>query len=138
MDKKQALLTFIKKHKIAVMSTIGQNKPQSAVMEFGETENLELIFDTFINSRKYKNLQQNKYVSFVIGWDEDITIQYEGEAEQIKPNELEKYQKEFFSKNPDAEKWKSVPEIVFFKVTPKWIRYSNLNKHPWEIFEVTF
>jgi len=60
MDRKQVILDFIKKQKLAVISTVGiDNKPESAVLEFGETEELELIFDTLTSSRKYKNLQTN-------------------------------------------------------------------------------
>ncbi len=69
-DIKQLVLDFIRKQKLAVISTVGNKGiPESAVLEFGETEKLELVFDTFTTSRKYKNLQTNKNVSFVIGWD---------------------------------------------------------------------
>lgn len=78
MDKKQ-VLDFIKKHRLAVLSTVNSNnKPESAVLEFGETDDFEIIFDTFSSTRKYKNLKQNNNVSLVIGWDENITIQYGG------------------------------------------------------------
>ncbi|MCL5970037.1 MAG: pyridoxamine 5'-phosphate oxidase family protein [Patescibacteria group bacterium] len=61
-------MEFIKKNNLCVISTVGKDcKPQSAAMEFGETENLELIFDTYKDSRKYKNIQENKNVSVVIG-----------------------------------------------------------------------
>ncbi|KKR71497.1 MAG: hypothetical protein UU14_C0026G0007 [Candidatus Roizmanbacteria bacterium GW2011_GWB1_40_7] len=121
MDRKQVILDFIKKQKLAVISTVGiDNKPESAVLEFGETEELELIFDTLTSSRKYKNLQTNKNVSFVVGWDENITVQYEG----------------YWNKNPKAQRWESTEGITYFKVAPKWIRYSDLNKNPWDVFEI--
>ncbi len=139
MDKKKLILDFIKKHKICVISTVSaENKPQSAVLEFGETESLEIIFDTFENARKCQNLGQNKNVSVVIGWDEDITVQYEGVAQEIVKDDIEKYTKPYFEKNPEAAKWKNQPGICFFKVTPKWIRYSDLNKNPWEVIEINF
>lgn len=138
MDKKQTILSFIKKQKLAVISTVNSNcMPESAVLEFGETEDLELIIDTFTSSRKYKNLQTNKNVSFVIGWDDDITIQYAGIAEEVKGDKAKKYQEAYWNKNPKAQRWETREGITYFKVTPKWIRYSDLNKDPWNVFEIT-
>lgn len=135
--QKQTILDFIKRHNLAVISTVGANsRPESAVLEFGETEDLELIFDTFISSRKYKNLQTNKNVSFVIGWDEAITVQYEGTAEEVKGEEAEKYKQIYWAKNPKAERWETREGITYFKVTPQWIRYSDLNNDPWDVFEI--
>ncbi len=138
MDTRNLILNFIKKNTLAVISTVSiENKPESAVLEFGETEKLELVFDAFSNSRKYENLQQNKYVSFVIGWDENITIQYEGTAEQLTAENQQLYKKAYFLKNPEAKRWENREGIVYFKVTPSWIRYSDLNKKPWEIIELS-
>lgn len=142
MDKeetKQLILGFVKKEKLAVLSTVTKNNlPEAAVIEFGEKDNLELIFDTLETNRKYKNLGSNKNVAFVIGWDEDITVQYEGEARELFGEELQEYKEEYFKKNPHAKKWENVPGIKYFKVTPKWVRYSNVSKHPWEIHEISF
>lgn len=136
MNHKKIIFDFIKKQKLAVISTIGDFKPESAVLEFGETEDLELIFDTLTSSRKYKNLKVNKDVSFVIGWDENITVQYEGEAEEIKGEKAKKYKQTYWIKNPKAQRWEANKEITYFKVTPKWVRYSDLNKNPWDVFEI--
>lgn len=140
MDKKETILDFIRRHNIGVLATIDLEslKPEAAAVEFGETDNLELIFDTFVSSRKYKNLKVSSRVAFVIGWDENITVQYEGEATELRGKELERCQSIYFAKNPRANKWKGKEGIAYFKITPNWIRYSNLNKDPWEIFEVTF
>lgn len=137
MVNKEILFDFLNKQKLAVISTVGSDsKPESAVLEFGQTDKLELIFDTFNTSRKYKNLQTNKDVALVIGWDENITVQYEGIALELIGDEAEKYKKIFWTKNPEAERWDKRKGIVYFKVVPSWIRYSDLNKNPWEIFEV--
>lgn len=137
MDKNK-VLDFIKKQKLAVLSTIGSIAPESSVLEFGETNNLEIIIDMFDSSRKYKNLQTNPNVSLVIGWDENITVQYEGVASELFGEEKEKYQKIYWEKNPEAKRWATRERIVYFKISPKWIRYSDLNSHPWKIFEFNF
>ncbi len=139
-ENKQKILNFIKNKKLAVVSTIhGDGKPESALVSFSETENLELIFGTFNTTRKYKNLLANPWVAFVIGWDEEnVTVQYEGLAQEVTDKELEECRNLQLSKNPFSKKFAFEKEQRYFKVTPKWIRYSDLSKKPVEIFEVSF
>ncbi|MBI2622016.1 pyridoxamine 5'-phosphate oxidase family protein [Candidatus Microgenomates bacterium] len=137
MDKKKLILNFIKKQTIGVIATVGKDsKPEAAVIEFGETDNLELIFDAYHASRKCLNIRHNNNVAFVIGWDEDITVQYEGQAFELEGEERERYKKMYFKKNKRAQRWETVQGIIYFKIVPKWLRYSDLNKDPWEIFEI--
>ena len=61
MSSKGKILDFIKKEKLCVLSTINNKGwPQPAVIEFSADEKLELIFDTFANARKVKNLAKNQ------------------------------------------------------------------------------
>ena len=139
MDKKQKVLDFIKSQRYAVLTTINySNKPESAAMGIGETDNLELILGTYSSSRKYINLQTNQNVALVIGWDEYVTVQYEGIAAEISGEEKEKLVNIYLAKKENAAKYKDNPEEKYFKVTPTWIRYSNLNKETCDIFEITF
>lgn len=138
-EKKKLILDFIKRHNLAVLATTTpENKPEAAIVEFSEKDNLELIFDTFFTFRKYKNLQSNTNVAVVIGRDEDKTVQYEGEAIELKDNELKECQKIHVTKLPDAAKFVEMKDIKFFKIIPKWARYTDVSKHPWKEFEVTF
>jgi Pyridoxamine 5'-phosphate oxidase len=52
------LLHFIARSKLGVLSSIGEasGTPQSALVGFAVTENLEIVFDTVKSSRKYGNL----------------------------------------------------------------------------------
>jgi general stress protein 26 len=133
MKKQDFLYRYIHKRMIAVLSTTGLKGPESAVMEFGETKDLEIIFDTLSTTRKYKNLENKPSVSFVIGWEEGTTVQYEGVATELHGKQLTKYKKILFTKNPDFQKWEKLPNMTYFKVVPKWIRYSSMDKKPWEI-----
>lgn len=138
MNEKKFILDFIKKHMISVVSTVSpENMPEAAVVEFAETDNFELIFDTSNTFRKYKNLSTNPNVAFVIGWDEDITVQYEGIAEEIRGEELKKCKEIYFKKNPDAQKWEKFEDIVYFKVKPKWLRYRE-SSNPDAAIEIKF
>lgn len=136
-EKKQKILEFIKKHIIAVISTIDlRGKPEAAVIEFSEKDNLEVIFDTFLTYRKYKNIKANPNVALVIGWDQDITVQYEGEAIELEEPELAECRAVHLTKLPKAAKFVNLEQTRYFKVIPKWIRYSDLSVNPWEVFEI--
>lgn len=136
---KEDVLKFIKIHNLAVVATVGvDNKPQAAVVEYGEFDDLTIIIDLDNTSRKYKNLQTNKNVALVIGWDENITVQLEGEAYELKNDELKKAQESYFAKNPKAKKWANEPSIAYFVIKPNWIRYSDLNQTPWLVKEFNF
>lgn len=134
------VLEFIKSKPHTVISTCDKdNQPEAAVIGFGETDDLELVFGTYKTSRKYKNILKNNKVAFVIGWDSDyITVQYEGIAIEIFGEEREKYLSLFHSKLPSAAHYKNHPEQTYFKVKPTWIRYSDLSGDEEKIFEFKF
>lgn len=138
-EKKQLILQFIRRHTIGVIATSSfDGKPEAAVVEYGETEKLELIIDAFMSSRKCMNIQQNPRVAFVIGWDDNITVQYEGITTELIGEELTTCKHVYFAKNARAARWESRPSITYIKITPTWIRYSDLKRDPWEIFEISF
>ena len=125
---KDFLYHFIQKNRLAVISTISsENKPESALIGIAISKNLEIVFDTVTTSRKYQNLLHNPNVALVIGWEDEITVQYEGLATMLTNND-DTYREIYFSVFPDgrdrAVNW---PNIVHFKIQPKWIRYSNFN-----------
>ncbi len=130
---------FMAGWKLGVLGTLGpDNAPQSAVMGFAVTEDLEIIFDTVKHSRKYPNLIERPRCSFAIGGDCEKTVQFEGEAEELKGAELEKYQKIYFAAWPDGPSRLNWPGIVYFVVRPRWIRYSDFNERPPLIREFRF
>lgn len=130
------VLDFIKKHDLAVVSTADSNgKPQSAVVEFAELDDLSIIIDTFTNSKKYKNLQTNNKVAIVIGWDDNKTVQIDAVAKELSGGELEEVKRVYFKKNERAKEWENKPGIAYFAFKPSWVRYSDLTKHPWVVEE---
>ena len=135
------LYTFIAKHRLGILGTISNNaNPQSALMGIAVTPQLEIIFDTVKSSRKYPNLIARPACSFVIGgWGvTEQTVQYEGEAEELKSPKLERCQEIYFKVWPDGPARMSWPGIVYFVVRPTWIRYSDFDQDPPLIHEFTF
>jgi len=113
-------------------------EPQSALVGFGVTPEFEIIFDTVSSSRKFENLARDPRAAFVIGWEGEETVQFEGVARQISSTELGPYHEIYFRAFPEGParlKWKG---ITYYVVAPKWIRYSDFNQSPPEIKEFNF
>ncbi|HLN01142.1 MAG TPA: pyridoxamine 5'-phosphate oxidase family protein [Bryobacteraceae bacterium] len=133
--------SFLAKCKLGVLGTTGpRGAPQAALIGIAVTEKLEIVFDTVKSSRKYPNLIARHACSFVIGgWGAgEQTVQYEGEAEELKSPELERYQEIYFKAYLDGPARMSWPGIVYFVVRPTWIRYSDFDQNPPLIREFTF
>jgi uncharacterized pyridoxamine 5'-phosphate oxidase family protein len=136
-EQKTKILEFLQKQLLTVISTSQKDSPEAAVIGFAENENLELFFGTFNTTRKYANIKNNPKVAFVIGWslDEVITVQYEGIAIELEGEAAELAKQKVVTKNPGSARFANDPKQRYFKVEPKWIRYSALKVG--DVFEVT-
>ena len=121
------LYQFICKNKYAVLSTVTKDYlPEAALVGIAVTNDLQIIFDTVSTSRKYQNLISNPSIAFVIGWDNEQTIQYEGIAKIPSAQNLNKLLEVYFKVFPEGkERKENCKDIVYFCVEPKWIRYSD-------------
>jgi uncharacterized pyridoxamine 5'-phosphate oxidase family protein len=129
------LLFFLKKHRLGVLATTSpQSLPEAAVVGIAFTNDLEIIFDTIESTRKSQNLRRNPRIAFVVGWDEGITVQYEGIADEPKGPELERLKEVYFEVYPDGRERQSWPGLTYFRVRPIWAKYSNFAP-PESIFE---
>lgn len=137
---KDVIYKFINNHKLGIVSSVNTDgRPESALVGIAVSEQLEIIFDTVKLSRKYNNMLNTPSVSVVIGWDNETTVQYEGEAEILSSDtSSDHYREIYYSAWPDGrERAKTWPGLVHIKVAPKWIRYSNFNE-PVTIEEIRF
>jgi general stress protein 26 len=135
----EEVFQFMKSERLAVLATVGDDgKPEAALMGFAVTPELEIIFDTVKSSRKYPNLKKNRRVAWVIGCATEITVQYEGLAEELAGEELAKYKKTYFATFPDGPARESWPGITYFVVRPKWVRYCDYDPRRRRIEEREF
>ena len=138
MDKSR-LYEFLRSNRLSVLSTVGpKGEPQSALVGFAITPEFEIIFDTVGRSRKFANLSRDPRAAFVIGWEGEITVQFEGIARQISSTELGHYHEVYFRAFPDGPARLQWDGITYYVVAPKWIRYSDFDKSPPEIVEFAF
>ena len=130
------LLPFLRKHRLGVQSTVSSSgDPQAAVVGIAVTSELEIVFDTVDTSRKCRNLRANPRIAFVIGWDQEITVQLEGIADEPTGKERERVLETYFAAYPDGRDRVAWKGITHFRVRPTWIRYSDFNV-PGKIVEV--
>lgn len=123
------LVAVLRKHRLAVQaSTHADGAPQAAVVGFAVTDELEIVFDTVTTSRKYQNLRRDPRCALVIGWDDEITVQLEGLADEPSGAELARLQAYYFVPYPDGRERAAWPTIAYFRVRPVWIRYSDFAK----------
>ena len=133
----EELYTFLHAHKLAVLSTRASNgDPQSALVGIAVSTQLQIVFDTVKSSRKYPNLKADPRISFVVGWEGEITVQYEGIAIEPEGEALRHSQEIYFETWPDGIQRKQWPGITWFLINPLWIRYSDFNTN--RIEEMTF
>ena len=135
----EEVFRFMKRERLAVLATVDEKgQPEAALMGFAVTQELEIIFDTVKDSRKYPNLKMHPRVAWVIGCTTEVTVQYEGIAEELSGEELVRYKKIYFAAFPDGPTRESWPGITYFVVRPKWVRYCDYNPGTRRIEEKEF
>jgi Pyridoxamine 5'-phosphate oxidase len=134
-----ALRSFMVGHRYGVVSSIsGDGTPQSALVGIAISPDLEIIFDTVKSSRKYPNLTARPNCSFVVGWAGEQTVQFEGLASEANGPDLKRCQEIYFRVWPEGQAHLKWPDIAYFVVRPRWIRYSDYDQTPAVIEEVAF
>ena len=112
--------------------------PQAAVVGIAVTDRFEIVFDTLDSSRKARNVRRNPRLAFVIGGvtdGEERTVQYEGIADEPSGEELERLKAIYYSVYPDGPSRLSWPGLIYVRVRPTWIRYTDYTVEPPEILE---
>lgn len=131
------LLAFIRPIEHVVLATVTpEGRPQAAVVGVVVTDELELFFDTSNLSRKCHNLRARPEIAFVIGWDDAQTVQYEGIADEPKGEALARLKQLYFARFKDGVAREQWPDITWFRVRPRWARYSDFRGTAPVIFEV--
>ncbi len=136
---REALYAFIRRHRWAVVASVNESGlPQAAVVGIVVTPKLELIFDTIGTTRKSRNLRRTGRIAMVIGWDQAITVQLDGVADEPAGAELAECKALYLAQFPDGVERESWPDITYFRIRPEWVRYSDFNPSPAQISEVRF
>lgn len=132
------LVAFLRMHKLAIQASVAlDGGPQAAVVGFGVSDSLEIVFDTLESTRKYANLRRDPRIALVIGWDGEETAQIEGVADFPGGAELERIREVYFAAYPDGRDRLAWSGITHVRVRPTWARYSDFTTDPPRIEELT-
>jgi general stress protein 26 len=133
------LLAFIRQQRLAVQASISAaDCPQAAVVGFAITDQFEVVFDTIESTRKALNIRRNPRVALVIGGvnpGEEQTVQFEGIADEPVGADLERLKVVYYAVYPDGPSRLRWPGLIYIRVRPTWIRYSNYTVNPPKIVE---
>src|ERR1700733_5602728 len=100
---REELLEFLQKNRLGVISTTSERgDPQSALVGIAVTDRLEIVFDTLGRTRKCQNLRKHPRISIVVGWEQEITVQYEGIADEPAGSDLERLKAVYFAVYPEC------------------------------------
>jgi general stress protein 26 len=122
----QPIYEFIRQHRLAVISTTSpEGEPQSALVGIAVSPQLQIVFDTLRSSRKYRNLTADPRISLVVGWEDEITVQYQGIAVEPQGQALRESRDLYLEVWPDGVERHRTPETALFRIEPAWIRFSD-------------
>ena len=121
------LYELIRHCRHAVIATAGASGPEAALMDIVVTPELEILFETTDATRKIRNMQDDPRVAFVIGWDNNRTLQYEGVVEEPLGRQQEQVFAQYFAVFPDKLSHRYWPGNHVFRARPRWIRLSDYN-----------
>ena len=132
------VVELIRRYRLAVVSSVAADgAPQSAVVGFAISNELEIVFDTLASTRKCQNPLRDPRVALVIGWDDELTFQIEGRVDFPTGEELQRLHTCYFTVYPDGRQRLGWAGITHVRVRPTWIRMSDFKQDPPRIVEVT-
>ena len=134
----EEVFDIVKRKRFLVVSSVNDSgAPEAALMGYALTSRNEIVFDTLADSRKAVNLAHRSAAALVIGWDDNISLQIEGAARRPAGDDLANAKAAYFREWPDGRARENWPNIAYFVVKPKWIRYSNYAAGPPVVEEFT-
>ena len=126
---KAELYEFIARHRYGVVATTHEDgSAQSALVGIAVSQELEIYFDTVGDTRKARNLRRDPRISIVIGWENEQSVQLEGFADEPKGARLAALKLVYYAAWPDGPSRESWPGITWFRVRPRWLRFSDFNR----------
>jgi pyridoxine/pyridoxamine 5'-phosphate oxidase len=124
--KLEDVLDIVRRKRLAIVSTVHESgAPEAALVGFAMTPRNEIVFDTLGSSRKAVNIARRPAAALVVGWENDITVQIEGDARRPQGDDLADAKAAYYREWPDGRSRENWPDIAYIVVKPRWMRYAN-------------
>jgi hypothetical protein len=135
------LLRYLRQHRLALQASVSASgSAQAAVVGFAVSDQFEFVFDTVESTRKALNIRHNPRVALVVGgWvaGDERTAQIDGIADEPVGDDLERLTRVYYGVYPDGRDRLSWKGLIYVRVRPTWIRYSDYLASPPRIVEFT-
>ncbi|MEO7905173.1 MAG: pyridoxamine 5'-phosphate oxidase family protein [Candidatus Saccharimonadales bacterium] len=136
---KSELIEWLNAQMLCVISTIGQDgQPNAATVAFWQTDHLTFVIITDDSSRKAINIATDNRVAITVTGTDRRTMQLEGKARRLNPDEFEMYEQHYYAKMPFLLPLKSAPGQTSIAITPTHIRFTDITLRPWALTEFRF
>ena len=135
------LLQYLQSQRLAVQASVSVSAmPQAAVVGVAVSNRFEIVFDTLASTRKAVNLRRDPKSALVIGGlipGDDRTAQIEGMADEPSGAELERLKRVYYNMHPDGPSRLNWKGLIYVRIRPIWIRFSDYNQAAPLIVEFT-
>lgn len=132
-SSKSEILAYMRLHRFIVVATVGADGgPQSALVNIATTNAQEIIFNTISSSRKHANLLRDPRIAATFSGPDQQTLQVEGVGVPMSSTNSADYQfrEAYYAVWPDGRETALLPEVVFWRIAPRWARYSDYLRGP--------
>ncbi len=132
-EQKQTILEYLRAQRLAVLSSVSASgAPQSALVGIAVTDALEIVFDTVSTSRKHVNLVADPRAAVTFCGPGEQTLQCEGRAYGVDLDQERDrhYRESYYAVWPDGRARRTWPHLVYWRIIPAWIRYSDYDRGP--------
>jgi hypothetical protein len=130
---KPELLPYMRSARLGVVSSLAPGgAPQSALVGIATTDDFEIVFDTVATSRKHANMLADNRVSLVIAGPAEQTLQLDGHCAEVPVNGTTgaDFREAYYRAWPDGRDRLAWPGIAYWRISPKWARYSDFDRGP--------
>lgn len=122
------ILKFLQAQRCGIIATAtSDGRPEAALVDIAATAHGEIIFETTSETRKFGNMRGNPRVAFVVGWDNEQTLQIDGVVDAPSGAELGRLRDFYLSVFPQKASHVNWPGNHYFRVRPHWMRFSDYN-----------
>lgn len=127
------LSQFLRTQTVCVIATVDSaGGPNAATVAFSESTDGQFIIGTSAKSRKATNIDANQRVALTVtDAEKRYTVQLEGVARKLSPDEFARYAEEHYSQLPSSRPYKDAPGQVDIIIQPTHIRFSDCSSFPW-------
>lgn len=118
----EQFVAFVRAARQGVVATVdAAGEPEAALVGLAVTDGAALLFDSPDDARKVRNLRAHPRVAVVVGWDDDVSVQIEGDADVLSGAERSDHGAIYLDQFPGSRALD--PAFALVRVTPTWFRY---------------